>query len=399
VLLARDPRPSGPGLVLALASVLAAEGADVEDLGVLPTPALAWAVEQQDAALGVAVSASHNPPEYNGLKPFLATGRKLTAEEEREIEALVRAASADEPPSRPPRVVDGAARYVAAAATALAAEGRLDGLRIVVDLAAGAATPTAPAVLEALGVRVLALHPACSRPINQGCGTEHPAAWRAAVVSAGADAGIAFDGDADRFLLADEGGRVLDGDDALAILAADGKARGLLAHDLVVGTVMANLGLEERLQALGVTLLRTDVGDRHVAERMRQTGARLGGEPSGHVVLPQGRTLVGDGLFAAVCVLQAWRRSGRSLAELREATPRYPQILRNVRVREKRPIDQIPSLALAIRRAEERLGGAGRVLVRYSGTEPLLRIMAEGHAPDDVAAAVAGIVAEAERLA
>ena len=399
VCLGRDPRPSGEGLVQRLTQALNTEGIDVVDLGVVPTPAVAWAVAEEGYDLGIAVSASHNPPEDNGIKPFAPGGRKLTREEEERVEAWMGEVEGPAQDHGDARALDGAARYAAATASWLAKDGRLDGMAIVVDLSAGAASTTAPAVLRALGADLVVLHPASSRPINESCGTEHPKAWLAAVKGRKGAVGLAFDGDADRVLLADEGGHVLDGDDALAILTQDAVRRGALPGARVVSTVMANLGLEERLADLGVVLERTAVGDRNVAERMRETNAPFGAEASGHVVLERDGALIGDGVVAGVRLLQASRRLEKSLTELRRETPRYPQILRNVRVKERRPLETDPDLAPAIREAQALLGDEGRMVVRYSGTEPLLRVMAEGHDADVVERAVALVEKAAAKLA
>jgi phosphoglucosamine mutase len=236
-----------------------------------------------------------------------------------------------------------------------------------------------------------------SRPINDGCGTQHVSDWLREVRGAEADGGMAFDGDADRVLLADRWGRILNGDHMLAALARDLKERGLLAGDRVVGTVMTNVGLEEHLTRMGVRLERTAVGDRHVADRMRAVGAVLGGEPSGHLILPRGGALLGDGLVAGVRVLQAARRRGANLSTLRRDVRQWPQVLKGLRVREKRPLSDVPGLAAAIAEEEASLGHGGRLVVRYSGTEPLLRIMAEGRERSAVQKAVARIEAEARR--
>jgi len=397
VCIGRDPRPSGEELTARLASALAQAGASVEDLGVVPSPVAAWSVVDRGYDLGIAVSASHNPPDYNGIKPFSRRGEKLTVEDERRIEALMLADDGGEPTRVPLEGVGGASRYVAATTGWLREGGGLNGLRLVVDLSAGAATTTAPDVLRALGADVHLLHEAGSRSINEACGSEHPAAWLEVVRRQGG-VGLAFDGDADRILLADEDGEILDGHDALAILAQDWQGRGCLPGDVVVSTVMANLGLEERLGTLGARLERTGVGDRNVAVRMRETGAALGGEPSGHVVIERDGALIGDALVAGVRILQAARRLGASLAELRRETPRYPQLLVNVRVRERRPIEELGDLARTIREVEDDFGERGRLVVRYSGTEPLLRIMAEGKDQAEVEQAVARIEAAAAPL-
>ncbi len=393
----RDPRPSGERIARALAAAAGAAGARVEDLGVVPTPVVAWATVARGLDAAVAVSASHNPPEYNGIKPFARGGRKLDPAEEARIEAWMGEADGNAlSPETPLEARPAAPAYANATVALLEPHGRLDGMRLVVDLAAGAATATAPEVLRRLGAEVVLLHEAGRRPINDRCGTEHPEAWLARVLAENA-AGLAFDGDADRVLLAAEDGEILDGDDALAILAADLLADGSVPGGCVVGTVMANLGLEERLGTMGVALERTAVGDRHVQVRMRETGAEVGAEPSGHVVLRRDGALIGDALVAGVRLLQAVRRSGSTLAETRAATLRYPQILRNVRLTERKPLEFVPAFQDALRSARERLGGQGRLVVRYSGTEPVLRVMAEGHDPDRVMDVVEGLVAAAEQ--
>lgn len=316
---ARDPRPSGPSIVAGLVEGLAGGGAaaaPVGDAGVLPTPALAWAVAAGLFDVGVMVTASHNPAPDNGIKVLLRGGRKTSPEEEAEIEARMPAAvpASGAVAARVVARPDVLDRYLAAAVVRLSAGGRLDGVRLVVDCANGATRGTARRVLEALGATVVT--PVGADPagtINDGCGTEHPAAWRAAVRAAcdgGQDVvgGLAFDGDGDRVLLCDEAGEVLDGDVMLHLLALDLHGRGALPGPRVVSTSMANLGLEEVLAARGIALDRTDVGDRHVAERMRATGAVLGGEPSGHVLLAWDGALIGDGVVAGVASLQAARR-------------------------------------------------------------------------------------------
>ncbi len=384
VLLARDPRPSGPEIVNQLAAAMATEGAQVVNAGVLPSPALAWLTADGDFALGCAISASHNSEAYNGIKPFLGDGRKLSIAEECEVEAGMALAQGDAAPGDAiPNDALGH-RYVGATRAFLEAGGRLDGLRLAVDLSAGAATATAPTVLEGLGVDAVYLHAAGSRAINDGCGTEQPEAWLATVREGPYDGGLAFDGDADRVLVADETGALLDGDDLLAILSADALAGEGVPGGCVISTVMANLGLQEFLQAAGVDLERTPVGDRNVAACMRAMGAAFGGEPAGHIVLgrddlPAGPALIGDGLVAGVRVLQAAARLGRSLSSLRTLRPRRPQLLVNVRMSERKPLDAWPSFQAAWDEQAGRLGEAGRFVIRYSGTEPLLRIMAEGH--------------------
>ena len=386
VLFGRDPRPSGPDLLAGLAAGLAVHGATLEDAGLLPTPALAFALAHGEHDLGLMLSASHNPPAYNGIKPFLPGGRKMTPEEEAEVEGHLAAESApaetnDVHVAPAPTWVE---RYVSETTSWLAPHGGLGGTRIVVDLAAGAATPTAAALLEAMGAVVNPLHPADSRPINDACGSEHPEAWLEAVRSRSGWVGMALDGDADRVLLADETGQLLDGDDLLSILARELAAfDGAVPGDHVVGTVMSNLGLEDVLSRDGVQLARASVGDRHVADRMRELGAVLGGEPSGHVVLARTDLgvpppLIGDAVVAGIRVLQAARRLGRPLAALRADRPRFPQRLVNVRMKERVPLESWTELRDAQAALEAKADGGLRFVVRYSGTEPLLRIMAEG---------------------
>lgn len=402
ILLAGDPRPSTPDVIRGLTGALESVGARAIELGTVPTPTLAWLTADGDFDLGVMVSASHNPPEYNGIKPFLSTASKLTRAQEEEIEALLAEVDDTPVPADPPRDMMAPRRYIEATCALLAEAGRLDGMRLVVDLAAGAATTIAPDVLRALGAEVTVLHEAGTRAINDDCGSQHPGAWLAAVEANGADAGLAFDGDADRILIATPRGELLDGDDILAILAQDAHAAGGVPAGSVVSTVMANLGLEERLAEFDTTLLRTPVGDRQVAERMRESGAIFGGEPSGHVVLarsdlPQDApALIGDALVAGVKVLQAARRLGLGLGELRAARPRVPQLLVGVRVSERRPLDEWSSLQDVIRAQEAILADRGRLVIRYSGTEPLLRIMAEGRDAAQVDAAVQAIREAAE---
>ncbi len=400
--IARDPRPSGAGIVAELAGRMAAEGLEVIDAGVLPSPALAWMTAVGDFQLGLAISASHNAPPYNGIKPFLADGRKLSIAEEEDVEARIAALDEGRAGAAPSLDEGAAERYADQAAAVLGEAGDVAGLRLVVDLSAGAASTTAARALDALGVDAAFLHPAGERPINEACGTENPEAWLAAVASGNVDGGLAFDGDADRVLVADEAGGLLDGDDLLAILATDAHARGGVPAHAVVSTVMANLGLEEYLAGLGVTLERTKVGDRHVAERMRALGAAIGGEPAGHVVLPRpdaGGTLIGDGLVAGVCVLQAARRLGTPLSALRGLRARRPQTLINVRMQERKPLDAWPAFQDAWKLQEERLAGSGRFVIRYSGTEPLLRIMAEGRDEALVADAVEALAQVARQEA
>jgi phosphoglucosamine mutase len=409
IFLARDTRESGPALLAGLAAGCAAEGVVPDDGGVMPTPAIAWWTATKGADVGVALTASHNPASDNGVKVILPGGRKAAPEEEAEIEAEIRAlplpstnnGGVHPAPRATPRP-DALEAYVQALLRHLGPPGRLTGLRLVVDCAGGATSVSAPRVLAALGATTTILNaatvPGAGVRINDGCGTEHPEAWRAAVVREKADGGLAFDGDGDRVLLADESGEILDGDPVLHLLARDLLDRDALPGRRVVATVMSNLGLERALSDAGISLERVPVGDRHVAARMRETDAALGGEQSGHVLLRFGDVLLGDGLVAGVLALEAARRRGWRLSQARTAVRRYPQILRNVRVSRRIPLEDLRDLSALIRAEGAALGSSGRVLVRYSGTEPVLRIMVEGQDPLQVEGAVSRLAAEAQRI-
>jgi phosphoglucosamine mutase len=386
-LVGRDTRISGPLLQAALAAGLAAEGADVVDLGVLPTPAVAW-LSAADGVPAAMISASHNPFPDNGIKFFAAGGRKLADAVEARLEAEL-----ERPvPARPTgagvgRIVaagDGpGTRYADALVAAL--DGRdLSGLRVVIDCANGAAAAVAPAVLRRLGADVTVLHDAPDGTnINDGCGSTHPESLQAAVVETGADAGLAFDGDADRVLAVDHQGRLVDGDQLLAILALDLRAAGRLKDDTVVVTVMTNLGFHLAMAGHGVTVVQTKVGDRYVLEALEQGGWSLGGEQSGHIVLPELAT-TGDGLLTGLRVLDAAHRAGRPLADLAGVMTRMPQVLRNLPVARREGLADAAGLWAEVAAVEAELGRTGRVLIRPSGTEPVVRVMVE--APTEAAA-------------
>ena len=371
----RDPRESGELLEDALVEGIRSAGGDVVLAGVVPTPAVAFLTVDLGAASGVVISASHNPPEYNGIKFFGPSGTKLADDIEDEIEAgLDRPASSTATGSIVPAgdAVDRYLDHVAAAA-----EAPLDGMRVVVDCANGAASAFAPEVLRRLGAQV---EPIFDRPdgtnINVGCGALHPEVVTAAVVRAGADVGVAHDGDADRALFSDAAGNVLDGDHVLAACAIDLKELGRLPGGTVVTTVMANLGFHRAMEAAGITVVSAAVGDRYVLEEMQRTGAALGGEQSGHIVFAE-HASTGDGLLTAVRFLSLAARRGATVAELASAVRKFPQVLENVTVSEPGAVVRSESVSLAVRAAEAALSGDGRVLVRPSGTEPLVRIMVE----------------------
>ncbi len=410
VLIGRDTRSSGEALTRALAAGLRAGGLEPVSLGVTPTPAVARAVAARGARLGVVVTASHNPAADNGIKFFAVGGWKLSDADEAAIEALLPApepAPAWRDTPMPPedaaatadyiRALSAQATEVAGAAGAADGAGAFAGWRIVVDAANGATCATTPAALRRLGaeVRVVGGEPDGTN-INAGVGSEHPERLAREVVARGARLGVAHDGDGDRCVLCDETGTILDGDEILTILALDALRRGALAADTLVVTVQSNLGVDAALRDAGGRVERTDVGDRYVLERMRALGARLGGESSGHIVnLDLSPT--GDGLAAALGVLVIMSASGRPLSELRGALRKFPQGTRNLRVREKRPLAECPALSAEVAALETTLAGAGRVMARFSGTEPKLRLLAEARDLATVADALQRLEAAARR--
>ena len=384
VLLARDTRESGPRISAALAAGLTAGGAQVVDLGVVPTPALPMAMRARGAVRGVVVSASHNPWTDNGVKVFGAGGLKLTDVQEHALEARVRELGGEQgdggDEADPARLdtVDGARAYVEAV---LERFGGLDlaGLRIAVDCAHGAATLTAPAVLAAFGARVTSL---CDAPdgrnINAGCGSTHLDNLAAVVRAGDFDLGLAFDGDADRVLMVDAAGRECSGDHMLAFLGGWLAARDELPNRTVVATIMSNLGLEKVLAGDGIALLRTQVGDRYVHAAMRAGGFGLGGEASGHLLFGAEHHFNGGGLCTSLRLLGGLRDTGRDLASVIDAVPVIPQVLLNVPVVSKVPLDALPSVGGRVASAESMYGSDVRIVLRYSGTENLARVMVEG---------------------
>ena len=375
VVLGRDTRASGVALTAAVARGLAAAGLTPVSLGVAPTPAVARAVRTQGAVLGVVLTASHNPAGDNGIKFFSRTGIKLTDEDEYAIEQLLPAEVAAA--SAPLASADTLADYTAATGALLPA-GSLRGWRIVLDTANGATCATSPAVLRGLGAEVIGLGDVPDGTnINAGVGSEHPELLAARVRATGAQLGIAHDGDGDRCILCDERGDVLDGDEILTILATHAHRQGRLAAQTLVVTVQSNLGVDAALGAVGGQVARTAVGDRYVIERMLALGATLGGESSGHIICSE-ISPTGDGLVAALKTIEVMRATGRPLSELRQVLTKFPQLSRALKVREKRPLETLPTLPGAIAALERELGTQGRVLVRYSGTEAKLRLLVEG---------------------
>ncbi len=388
IVVGRDTRASGELLEAALSAGLMSAGALVVPLGVMTTPGVSYLTGALGATGGAVISASHNPPEYNGIKFFDPQGRKLPDELEEAVEALVAEAGGGAgfvPPvggavGRRQAAADAGDRYLAHLRQ-VAVTG-LEGLRVVLDCAHGAATPWAPAAWQAVGARVTVIHDAPDGTnINVGCGSTAPQALAQVVRQQGADLGLAFDGDADRVIAVDERGHIVDGDAILAILALDMAARGELAGNTVVATVMSNLGLERALKAAGLQLVRTRVGDRHVFEAMEQGGFVLGGEQSGHIILRH-HAVTGDGILTGLALAAVMVRAGKPLSQLAAVVQPVPQVLLNVPVARRDGWEEEPSIQAAIAAARQRLGEDGRILVRASGTEPLIRVMVEG---DDAA--------------
>ncbi|WP_236919025.1 phosphoglucosamine mutase [Ereboglobus luteus] len=389
VLIGRDTRESGPPLQKAVAAGLASAGMEPVILDVIPTPALAMAVVAEGASLGIMVTASHNPATDNGIKFFNASGLKLTDAQEIEIEsllgdestardALARFASRQgTPQTQPPPAIGELRAYLDKMTSVLPARA-LDGWSIVLDAANGATCVTSPRILASLGAKLTLLgNEPDGRNINAGVGSEHPQPLAARVRETGARFGIAHDGDGDRCVLCDELGEVLDGDEILTLLALHALRQGKLAASTLVVTVHSNLGVDAAVRAAGGKVVRSNVGDRYVAEKMRENGATLGGESSGHIIYSE-ISSTGDGLLAALKVLEVMLATGKPLSELRQGLKKFPQATINLRVREKIPLARLPKLSAAIAALEHELGDRGRVLVRYSGTEAKLRLLVEG---------------------
>jgi len=376
VVIGRDTRNSGGSLERALAGGLAAEGLKPVSGGVVPTPAVSLAVRESAAALGAVITASHNPASDNGIKFFGPNGVKLTDDEELRLESLLPAAAGAPLAGELPRF--GVHALYTRKAAALLPARALRGWKIVLDTANGAGAGTSRMVLEKLGAELVLIG---NRPdglnINEGVGSQHPEKMCAAVRAAGARLGVAHDGDADRCILCDENGDVLDGDEILTVLALHALAEGRLANRTLVVTVQSNLGVDAAVEAAGGRVCRTPVGDRYVCERMEAEGAGLGGESSGHVICAE-VSPTGDGLVAALRVLGVMLATGRPLSELRRGLKKFPQLTGALRVRRKQPLESLATLPAEIAAIERELGGRGRVLVRYSGTEPLLRLLVEG---------------------
>lgn len=404
VVIGKDTRLSGYMLEQAMAAGFVAMGMEVILTGPIPTPAVAMLTKSLRADVGVMISASHNPYQDNGIKLFGGDGFKLSDDMERAIEAIIDRddihailPSADMI-GKARRLEDADGRYAEFLKNAFPMNETLKGLKIVVDCAHGAAYRVAPKLLWELEADVHAIGAAPDgKNINFECGATDTRALQEAVVSRGADIGLAFDGDADRLIVIDEKGQRIDGDQIMALLALTMKQSGLLAHDTVVTTVMSNLGFERFLKAQGVAVVRTGVGDRYVVEEMRRGGFNLGGEQSGHMILSDIGT-TGDGLLAALQVLAAVKQSGKTVGALCHMFEPVPQILKNVRYQDGNPLND-NHVKAAIATAEKALNGHGRILIRKSGTEPLIRVMAEGDDMKQVEGAVDQICAALEKAA
>ncbi|HVS66010.1 MAG TPA: phosphoglucosamine mutase [Thermoanaerobaculia bacterium] len=402
VVVGGDTRDSTSELATWVVGALQAAGADAVWLGVIPTPGVAFAVRELEAAAGVVISASHNPHPDNGIKILDSSGFKLGVTVERELEARVAAGAKRElSPAVLSTVAEPIDRYAASLAAA-AREGLgarpLEGLRIALDTGNGAATFLAPPLMAELGAVVpvqLGADPDGTN-VNLGCGSTAPEELARQVVAAGCDVGFAFDGDADRVVMIDDTGAVRDGDEILFVWARDLLERGLLEPPEVVATTMSNLGLARALRGVGITLHRCDVGDREVVEALRTRGLMLGGESSGHVV-HLGLSSTGDGLLTALSVARIVATGGRSVSDLLGGFERFPQVLRNVRVRHKPAFETLAPVERAARDIGQRLGDEGRLVLRYSGTEPLARIMIEGPDSDSVMAWSEELAAVIER--
>jgi phosphoglucosamine mutase len=382
----RDTRESGEWIERELARGIRSEGAHLTTAGVIPTPAVAYVAREMAYDAGIVISASHNPFQDNGIKVFSGRGEKFTEALERQVEAIISdpswtvGGSAEEPVERTD-VIDA---YISHARLALPDARRLGGLKIAVDTANGATTTVAPRLFEELGFDVHLIGAAPDgRNINLDCGSTHPEALARAVVERGCRVGVAFDGDGDRAILVDANGRIVDGDAMLLMCGRYLKQLGELEGNGLVATVMSNIGLELALRESGIDMIRCPVGDKYVMEEMIKRGLSLGGEQSGHIIFSR-HLFTGDGIVTALTVLRVMADTGRELADLAGELVTYPQVLLNVRVREKRDLQTVPAVADAMKHVEDRLAGNGRLLVRYSGTEPLLRVMIEGRDQQEI---------------
>ncbi len=404
IVIGKDTRLSCYMLENALAAGVMSLGADVLFIGPLPTPGTAYITRSLRADAGIVLSASHNPYEDNGIKFFRHDGYKLDDEVEQRIEHLVFSGEIESirPTAgkigRATRIDDALGRYVEFAKQSFPRGLTLDGMRIAVDVANGAAYKSTPCILRELGADAIVAHNTPNgRNINRDCGSTHPEEIQRIVKETKAQIGISHDGDADRVVLCDEDGEVVDGDEIMAIAAVDFIRRGRLAQNTLVATVMSNFGLDETLAKHGGRVLRTKVGDRYVIEAMMRDDLNVGGEQSGHMIFRDFST-TGDGIVSALQILRIMAETGKPLSELKKCLAKYPQAQRNMKVREKRALEQMPGVLQLVAEAERELAGAGRVLLRYSGTEPKIRLLIEGRDGDRINAQadkIAGVIQEA----
>ncbi len=387
-IIGRDTRESGDWIERELGRGVHAEGAAITTAGVIPTPATAYVTRAMSFDAGLVISASHNPFEDNGIKVFSGRGEKFTEAVEQQVEAIIDDASWQVPAGGLPPVdrTDVVDAYIAHTRLAFPNPGRLGRFHIAIDTANGATTTVAPRLFKELGydVTVIGDEPD-GRNINLNCGSTHPERLAALVKADGFRMGVAFDGDGDRAIFIDHEGRVVDGDAVMLMCARHMKEQGRLSGNAIVATVMSNIGLEIALRESGIELVRCPVGDKYVMEEMIKRGLSMGGEQSGHIIFSD-HLFTGDGIATALNVLRVLADTGRELADLASQLVSYPQVLVNVRVRERKELKSIPAIADAMQRIEERLAGQGRLLVRYSGTEPLLRVMIEGRDQQEIQA-------------
>ena len=395
----RDTRESGEWIERELARGVHSAGAYITSAGVIPTPAIAYVTRAMGFDAGLVISASHNPFDDNGIKVFSGKGEKFTETLEREVEAIIHDTSwsvngnANAPVDRTD-VIDA---YIAHARLAFPEPGRLGRFKIAVDTANGATTTVAPRLFDELGFDVVLLSASPDgRNINRDCGSTHPEQLSAAVREQGCRMGVAFDGDGDRAIFADASGRIVDGDAVLLMCARQMQRTGRLNGNAIAATVMSNIGLEIALRESGIDLVRCPVGDKYVMEEMLRRGLSIGGEQSGHIIVSE-HLFTGDGIVTALSVLRVMAETGRELADLASELVTYPQVLVNVRVREWRDLRSIPAVATVMERVERQLAGQGRLLVRYSGTEPLLRVMLEGRDQQEIQGWAAEIAAAVTR--
>jgi len=385
-IIGRDTRESGDWIERELGRGVHAEGAAITTAGVIPTPAIAYITRALGFDAGLVISASHNPFEDNGIKVFSGRGEKFTEALEQQVEAIIHDTSWQVPATGLPPVdrTDVIDPYLAHTRLAFPDPGRLGRFEIAIDAANGATTTVAPRLFRELGYAVTIIgNEPDGRNINLDCGSTHPQRLAAAVRENGCRMGVAFDGDGDRAIFIDAAGEVVDGDAVMLMCARHMKSQGRLSGNAIVATVMSNIGLEIALRESGIDLVRCPVGDKYVMEEMVKRGLSLGGEQSGHIIFSE-HLFTGDGIATALNVLRVMADTGRELADLASQLVSYPQVLVNVRVRERKELGSVPAIADAMQRIEQRLAGQGRLLVRYSGTEPLLRVMIEGRDQQEI---------------